>query len=473
MRAPSRERPATTLRSATVLAATLLAAGCATLEPGALRYTYVIVGVDGRPVARAITSGSACPAIAVDGVAGPMDERAAPAVVAQRPTRNAPADSKPSAFPVRTCEKLLPPGVQRATIDGRALPLPNAHPRRIVVLGDTGCRIKQDDGAFQACDDPVRWPFAAIAGAAAATAPDLVIHVGDYHYRETACPPGNAGCAGSPWGYGWDAWEADFFAPGRALLEAAPWIVVRGNHETCARAGQGWWRFLDPRPLRPDRTCDRAADDGAGNHSEPYAVPLDADGGATMQFVVFDSAIVGLAPLPPTDPMFVAYRGELERAFALAARAPDTYFLVHHPVLGFAPNPQTPAQPYPGNAALQSVLATLAPSALFPSSVQAVLSGHIHLFEAVSFATGQPPQFVIGGGGTERDAAFPSPFPAGAAPAPGAVVREIASSTQFGFATLERDGDAWTLNARTTAGERVEQCPLGRRQTTCTPGRIR
>ncbi len=57
---------------------------------------------------------------------------------------------------------------------------------------------------------------------------------------------GNAhDCAGSPWGYGWDAWNADFFTPAAPLLAAAPWAAVRGNHESCARAGQGWWRFLD------------------------------------------------------------------------------------------------------------------------------------------------------------------------------------------------------------------------------------
>ena len=48
--------------------------------------------------------------------------------------------------------------------------------------------------------------------------PDLVIHVGDYHYRESPCADGNEGCAGSPWGYGFDAWQADFLAS--AIAEA-------------------------------------------------------------------------------------------------------------------------------------------------------------------------------------------------------------------------------------------------------------
>src|SRR5262249_9219466 len=50
---------------------------------------------------------------------------------------------------------------------------------------------------------------------------DLVIHVGDYLYRQSACPPGDAGCAGSPYGDDWPTWKADFFAP------AAPALLAR------------------------------------------------------------------------------------------------------------------------------------------------------------------------------------------------------------------------------------------------------
>ena len=152
-------------------------------------------------------------------------------------------------------------------MDGESLPLPKARPKRIVILGDTGCRIVSNFGVFQSCDDPTAWPFERVANAAAAAQPDLVIHVGDYHYREGPCDLAHPGCAGSPWGYGYDAWRADFFQPARNLLAAAPWIVMRGNHESCNRAGQGWWRFLDPRPLTPQQDCNAAADDDIGNYS--------------------------------------------------------------------------------------------------------------------------------------------------------------------------------------------------------------
>src|SRR5215813_822260 len=176
---------------------------------------FVVLGAGGEPLARVITRAADCPVLQVDERPQTMTVRATPATVLQRPTMSAPEDSKPSAFPVLFCDAMLARDVHRAIVGGHALPVPRPEPRRIVVIGDTGCRIKKADGVFQACNDPLQWPFAQVAASAAAMRPDLVIHVGDYHYRETACPPGNDGCSGSPWGYGWDAWKADFFAPAR------------------------------------------------------------------------------------------------------------------------------------------------------------------------------------------------------------------------------------------------------------------
>ena len=121
------------------------------------------------------------------------------------------------------------------------------------MIGDTGCRLKGKE--IQACNDPTAYPFAKTAQLAAAWKPDLVLHVGDYHYRENECPASAPGCEGSPWGYGWDAWSADFFSPGAPLLNAAPMVMVRGNHENCFRAGQGWMRFLDPTRSPPRATA--------------------------------------------------------------------------------------------------------------------------------------------------------------------------------------------------------------------------
>jgi len=455
-----------------------LLTACATVVPpasdiraaGAVESAFVVIGAGGALLARLITTDDACPAIAIDEKTTRMQLRAAPETVAQRPTRSDPADSKPSDFPVRVCDMSLPRGASRAIVAGRTLPLLTGEPRRIVVIGDTGCRIKASDNAFQACNDREQWPFAAVAAAAAATLPDLVIHVGDYHYRENACPAGNADCANSPWGYGWDAWDADFFTAARPLLAAAPWIFVRGNHESCNRAGQGWWRFLDFRPRIVGRDCNSATDDERGDYSEPYAVPISRD----TQILVFDSSRVGVKALLPDDPMYRNYAAEFGMAFALSRDVAHNLWVSHHPILGFAPDTTRPGPAvYPGNEALQSVLTSINGPNLFPPNVQALIAGHNHLFEMVSFVSPHPTQLVSGNGGTWADAPLPQPLPRGASVAPGAVIETIASSNRYGFMVLERDpdkDDLWRIEARDVSGQIMTVCILRNGRTLCAKG---
>ena len=203
---------------------------------------------EGAAVARSVTSDASCPAIVVDGRRSTMTLRAAAETLPQRPTASKPELSKASVFPAAVCEAILSKGVRKAYVLGHRLPVPHRRADRILVIGDTGCRLKAADSAYQLCNRDGAWPFARIAALGAAWKPDLIVHVGDYHYRETPCPEdvAHAGCQGSPWGYGWDAWNADFFAPAAPLLAAAPLVVARGNHENCNRAGQGWFRLLDP-----------------------------------------------------------------------------------------------------------------------------------------------------------------------------------------------------------------------------------
>jgi len=474
-----------------VLLLAALAAGCVTVSPPAVEpisYAYVVVGPDGQGVARAIVSAATCPGIDIDGATLPMIVRAPAQRLAQRM-----GQAKASDFPVTVCERALPASAQRVVLAGRALPLPKATPSRIVVLGDTGCRLYSGPfgSLFQPCNDLAQWPFARVAAAAAATAPDLVIHVGDYHYRESACPPEMSaagppqgarplgggrseathrgdhasGCGGSPWGYGFDAWNADFFAPARPLLAAAPWIVVRGNHESCDRAGQGWWRTLDPRALAPRQDCNDVADDDVGDYSAPYAVPI----GNGERVLVFDSSNAGNLPIPADSVAYRTYRAQLAQAFADSAPAARTFFAVHHPPLAFAANPRQRDSPYPGNTVLQATLGSLFGGVLFPPAVAAVFSGHNHAFEAVTFTTGQPPQFVFGDGGTAADEPLPDPFPPQLTPLPGAQVRDLRYTNRFGFATLDRAADGWTLTAYDVAGAPMETCTLARRQAACKP----
>jgi hypothetical protein len=134
---------------------------------------WVQLGPDGTSSVRVITE-DACPSVSFDGKATAMNVRAEPG----RSFGNV----SPAPFPVRSCEVAVPPDAVAAVLDGKALPLPRPNPQRIVVFGDTGCRLASRD-ATQDCNDINSWPFPRIAAMAAAARPDLVIHVGDYHYR--------------------------------------------------------------------------------------------------------------------------------------------------------------------------------------------------------------------------------------------------------------------------------------------------
>lgn len=431
-----------------------------------IQAAWVVVGAQNQATARVITSyapatattaNAACPLITVDGQTSRMALRVGPGAAALRATASAPADSKPSQFPVTVCEQPLPAMAASVSVADQVLPLPKADPQRIIVFGDSGCRLKKADNAWQPCSDGEAWPFAKVSAVAAGFKPDLVLHVGDYHYRENACPSDIAGCQGSPWGYGWDTWQADLFKPAASLLAAAPWVMVRGNHEECARAGQGWFRFLDTQPFSAARSCDDPANDSTANYSDPYAVRLGAD----TQVVVFDSAKTGKAALKPTDAQFAIYQKQFQQVADMAAQSglANTVFTNHHPILAFAP--VAGSTPAPGNLALQSAMSGLYAQAYYPPGVNLALHGHVHDFQAISFKTGQTATLVSGTAGDNLDVALPDPLPSSATPAPGAVIDQIAHHASFGFLLMERrpqPSKGWSFKAYTAAGKLLATC---------------
>jgi hypothetical protein len=448
----------------TALAPALLLAACAGLvsDPGPDDAAFVVIGEDGAATARLVTSAATCPPLLVDNRAMPMRVRVPKSSIPARPGQ----PHTPPSSAMLACEAPIAAGAVTASVAGHDLPVPKAAPQRIVVIGDTGCRLKGKD--FQACNDPAAFPFARVAASAAAFKPDLVIHVGDYHYREDPCPAGRAGCAGSPYGYGYDAWAADFFTPARKLLAAAPWVLARGNHENCRRAGQGWWRWLDPRPFQAGRDCDSPANDAVGEYSDPYAVPL----GGGVQLIVFDSANTSYKGLPPGDPRRAAYAALYRKIEVLARGARSSIGVNHHPVFGVGAlrDAQTGAvNLFGGDAGLLDAFGDVDPGYL-PSSVAMLLSGHVHLWEQVSFASSHPTQFVSGFSGTSEDIVpLPAMPPPGMAPAPGAIVEHMSSWIDgFGFMTMERTGpDGWLVRVHDRDGLERNRCKVEGKKSRC------
>jgi len=480
------QNPLVWLAGLSTLGAALVLPGCtgdsspdAASGDANIQAAWVEMGDSNQAIARVVTSytpptsttgttsaNAACPLLVVDGNATRMNLRVGPGTAAQRTTASDPVDSKPSAFPVSVCEATLPGGAQKVAVANRVLPVPKANPQRVLVLADTGCRMKKAGAAWQACSDPVAWPFASLSKVAASMTPDLVLHIGDYHYRENACPSDVAGCQGSPWGYGWDTWLADLFQPAAPLLAAAPWVVVRGNHEECARAGQGWYRFMDVRSYSAARNCDNPVNDGTANYSDPYAVALGSD----SQIVVFDSAKTGSAALKPTDAQFAIYQKQFQTVGSLAAKTGmvNTIFTNHHPILAFAP--VAGSTPAPGNLALQSAMSSLNAQAYYPPGVNVALHGHVHDFQAINFASGHPATLVTGNGGDSLDVALPDPLPAGLTPAVGATIDRITHSASFGFMVMDRNAapaTGWTFKAYSAAGKLMATCVQSGKALSC------
>ena len=408
---------------------------------------YTLMAPKGGSIVRVLTDSDRCPSIRLDGHDSEMRARAAPRTIAARISAFDGSTIPAAAFPLTVCEAPVARQVAHATVAGMAVPLPRAIIRRIVVIGDTGCRLKASAQSYQACNDAAAWPFARIARAAAAAHPDLVLHVGDYHYRESPCPEGNTGCAGSPWGYGWDVWRADFFAPAAPLLAAAPWAVVRGNHEECARAGVGWWLMLDPHPLVAGADCADAADAAgtfAGNHTAPYAVELGGRG----RIIIADFAAIGEKPFASPEKL-ARYRADAT-AITTLARAGNTNFIADHYPFGAITMGRGGAVEvgYPSIAQAFGAAAGADSVPRLPS-VSAVISGHIHLLQYAALA-GHPPQIVAGMSGTQEDE---PPAPADSRKAQtlpaGLIADDLATRYgHFGYAVLDRlPRGAWKLTA--------------------------
>jgi hypothetical protein len=403
-----------------ILIATALASGQA-LSPA-----WVAMGEGGQAIARIVVRDAQdCPAIQIDGASRPMSLR-----------QPLPEGLRPA------CEFAIPRGAKTASVNGQRLALPHANPSRVIALGDTGCRIKGDE--LQACNDPEQWPFAQVAGRASEQHPDLVIHVGDYLYREMPCPAdkqalcGGTSAGATPSGDTWDAWNADFFTPAAKLLAAAPWAFSRGNHEDCTRSWRGWFYYLDPRPWTG--TCE--------NFSPPYLIRLGA-----FELVMLDSASVSANTL--NEAQAAMYTAQLS-SLHLTAKA---WLADHHPFWGMRTDTQE-GKPAPVSPTLAEAWERAS-----PKGIDLILSGHVHLFELLSYDHGRPTQLVAGDGGTNMamklDASVKGVLVHGAA------VVASESQRQFGYSLLTRHGKTWDLTLTNRMNHVLADCTLAVGHAVC------
>ncbi|WP_172621170.1 metallophosphoesterase [Microbulbifer sp. GL-2] len=346
-----------------------------------VEFAWVQFGPDGYQV-RAITSRAACP-IALVRTAQSKTESKIPLS-----TRALPSGDD---FPNRVCELNLPKNTQAVTIAeyGLDMTVKDQDIKKFAILGDTGCRIKVKDGSsdIQACNDLDEWPFPTVSSSIATKEFDAIIHTGDILYRESPCPEGNKGCAGSPYGYGYSGFEADFFDPAIGLLRTRPWIFVRGNHEKCGRAGIAWTRYFSPWPI---------ADGQCREFEQPYTLDF-----GTVQLLVMDtSASHDLPPLVPGQ--IEHYRGQFEE-LAKVVDKDRSWLLAHHPVWAFRIRGTDSGEPAPASQTLIAAIVNDQGDQILET--QAVIAGHVHNFTLFDYGDSMP-QLIIGNAGALLDLAF-------------------------------------------------------------------
>jgi len=384
-------------------------------------YQYTVVGPEGAVVARAITSSSTCPKIEVDGVSIVMKPR---------------IDSEVPCFTqVLVCEHVIAKGAGRASIEGQDLALLQERVERVVIIGDTGCRVigarKQD------CADSQAWPYSRIAAMAAKESPDLVVHLGDLHYREGANPnPNNCGKPSA--GYNWPVWDADFFEPSGELLTRAPWVLTRGNHENCDRAWKGWFYLLDPYPWHAVACVD---------YSEPYGISL-----GDMDLLMMDTAVVpngdrevDADALPVYDEMFA-------RVGELVSEGRPAVLATHRPIWAVVPGGD---KVYYSSHTLAEAVKQGGEGSL-PEQILATFVGHVHALQFIDFDDARPSTALIGSSGTELSRSMPQNL----AEVGAEVLEQLAVTAdevqhfeEFGYGLLSRSDDGWLLEYKTAPDE--------------------
>ena len=343
--------------------------------------------------------------------------------------------------------------------------------KRIAIIGDTGCRVSEL--GRQKCYDSNAWPFEKISDLAAAHKPDLIIHLGDYLYKTIPCPFTKELCY-KHYGDNQGNWTEEFFTPARNLLNTAPWIFVRGNHEKCdyrLACGHGFSRMLSASSV-PKCTKD----------SHMYNINTEY-----INFIVVDVAYIKnhrnfLETLEKV--MFIArsirswenvkdfyhiarkllikpensdYMISLQKKFSeidkFIEKGKQNWLLLHVPIFRLHGHL---ASQFDNKYYIKYGIDRL------PDSIDAIFSGDTHSFQVLKFKGNRRTQFIVGNGGSSLyinsldskayigKKVFDNIF------------EEVKIMNEFGFAiaNLNESDNTWSLTAMDTHGKERTICRI-------------
>ncbi len=391
----------------------LLLGGCAGLRLAHMDVSHFVVMGPSGPVVRVLVPvDERCPHVQVDG----RDV----SLVARLGSKD---------FDIKICEAQV--SGKRVRVAGDEIVIGPSELNRVVILGDTGCRVKNvPDQPVELQDCSHAWEFPKIAETAGSENPDLVIHVGDYMYRESACPA-ELGCAGEPFGDTFPSWYQDFLKPAQPLLQKAPWVMVRGNHELCHRAGAGWQELLDPEVYQAVCRIRNAA----------YRVDI-----GQLSIGVLDSSLAN--DLRTTD-VFQDIGQDV------AKLAGVSWLVTHKPIWLATASKGRPIS----LSASMSALEALESAHAVLNSLQVAFAGHFHFFSLGEVLRG-PYQVIVGNGGALM-AQLPEK---GTYQFPAYTIKTHEMIRQYGYTLMTKIPDGWLLEAKSTEGEVLFEKKLMRRR---------
>lgn len=324
-------------------------------------YTWSQVIPENKLSIRAITDNDMCPIVYVDGEETEMLNR---------------SSINNGGHNETVCELTVQISAKNISIEDLRVPILPKKVNKIAFIGDTGCRINM---LFQQeCNSVDSWPLKKNLDSIALHKPDLIIHVGDYHYRQTKCR--NTKKCGDIYGYNKEVWYADWFEPAKDILSQSPFLFVRGNHESCDRAYEGWFRYLDSYPFSSEK---------CGNFVSSWS--LDA---GPMKFFIFDSS--SGEDIFTTQSTIDAFERQFDKLIQNSSDKP-MWFLTHKP-LWRSPKKEFLTLKSHGNLTQIEAFGDK-----FPSNVTTIVSGHIHIAQ-ILLMDNVPDQIIVGNGGASLHA---------------------------------------------------------------------